>query len=104
EFDKQMKQAGVDEKAFRENIKKGLATQKLIDKVTGRIETPKDSEIEAFFKGNPEMFVKKRGVRLAAIVIDPSDSGEGDKTRNDAEASQVVKEVIAKVQQPGSDF
>ena len=66
--------------------------------------TPKDSEIEAFFKGNPEMFVKKRGVRLAAIVIDPSNSGEADTTKNDAEASQKVKEILAKVQQPGSNF
>ena len=104
EFDKQMKQAGLDDKSFRDSIKKGLAIQKLIDKITGRIETPKDSEIEAFFKGNPEMFVKKRGVRLAAIVIDPSNSGESDQTKNDAEASQKVKEILAKVQQPGSNF
>lgn len=104
EFDKQMKQAGLDEKSFRESIKKGLATQKLVDKVTGRIETPKDSEIEAFYKGNPEMFVKKRGVRLAGIVIDPSDSGQGDTTRNDAEAQQKAKEVITKLAEPGSDF
>ncbi len=104
EFDKQMKQAGLDDKSFRESIKKGLSIQKLVDKITGRIETPKDSEIESFFKGNPEMFVKKRGVRLAAIVIDPSDSGQGDTTRNDTEASQKVGEVLQKVSQPGSDF
>lgn len=104
EFGKQMSQAGLDEKSFRETIKKGLAIQKLVDKVTGRIETPKDSEIESFFKGNPEMFVKKRGVRLAAIVIDPSDSGQGDTTRNEVEAEQKIKEVLTKVSQPASDF
>ncbi|MEO6051756.1 MAG: SurA N-terminal domain-containing protein [Pyrinomonadaceae bacterium] len=104
EFDKQLKQAGLDDKGFRDNIKKGLAIQKLVDKVTGRIETPKDSEIESFFKGNPEMFVKKRGVRLAAIVIDPADGGQGDTTRNDVEADQKIKEIIGKVSQPGSDF
>ncbi|MFM9905427.1 MAG: SurA N-terminal domain-containing protein [Pyrinomonadaceae bacterium] len=104
EFDKQMKLAGLDDKSFRDTIKKGLAIQKLIEKVTGRIETPKDNEIESFFKGNPEMFVKKRGVRLAAIVIDPSNSGEGDQTKNDAEASQKVGEILQKVSQPGSDF
>jgi parvulin-like peptidyl-prolyl isomerase len=104
EFDRQMKQAGLDEKSFRENIKKGLAIQKLVDKVTGRIETPKDSEIEAFFKGNPDLFVKKRGVRLAAIVIDPANGGEGDTTTNDEQASLKAKEVLEKLQQPGSDF
>jgi parvulin-like peptidyl-prolyl isomerase len=104
EFDKQMKEAGLDEKSFRDNVKKGLAIQKLTEKITGRIEPPTDREIEEFFKGNPEMFVKKRGVRLAAIVIDPADGGEGDTTRNAAEAEQKVKEVLGKVSQPASDF
>lgn len=104
EFEKQMKQAGVDDKSFRENIKKGMAIEKLVDKVTGRIENPKDSEVESFFKSNPEMFIKKRGVRLAAIVVDPSDSGQGDTTRNNAEADQKIKEILTKIQQPGSDF
>ncbi len=104
EFDKQMKQAGLDDKSFRESIKKSLAIEKLVDKITSRIETPKDQEIVDFFKSNPDLFVKKRGVRLAAIVIDPSDSGEGDTTKNETEASQRVKEVLAKVQQPASDF
>ena len=104
EFEKQMKQAGIDDRALRENVKKGIAIEKLVDKVTGRIETPKDSEIEAFYKSNPEMFVKKRGVRLAAIVVDPTDSGQGDTTRNNAEAEQKIKEILAKIQQPGSDF
>jgi parvulin-like peptidyl-prolyl isomerase len=104
EFDKQMKQAGLDEKSFRETIKKSLAIDKLVDKITSRIETPKDQEIADFFKSNPDLFVKKRGVRLAAIVIDPADSGEGDTTKNETEASQRVKEVLAKVQMPASDF
>lgn len=104
EFDKQLKQAGLDDKSFRETIKKGLSIQKLIDKVTARIETPKDKEIVDFFNSNPEMFVKKRGVRLAAIVVDPADNGEGDLTKNEAEASQKIKEILTKVQEPASDF
>lgn len=104
EFDKRMAEAGMTEKSLREDIKKALAIAKLVDKVTGRIENPKDSEIEQFYKGNPEMFIKKRGVRLSAIVIDPSDGGQGDTTRNQAEAEQKAKEVLAKVSQPASDF
>ena len=104
EFDKKMKEAGLDDKALREQLKQELAIQKLVDKITSRIEPPKDAEIEQFYKGNPEMFVKKRGVRLAAIVIDPANSGEGDQTTNDAEASQKAKEVLTKLQMPGSDF
>ena len=104
EFDKQMKQAGLDEKSFRESIKKSLAIGKLVDKITSRIETPKDQDIADFFKSNPDLFVKKRGVRLAAIVIDPANGGEGDTTKNETEASQRVKEVLQKVQMPASDF
>ena len=104
EFNRQMEQAGLNEKSFRDKVKKTIAIQKLVDKVTGRIESPKDSEVEAFYSGNPDMFVKKRGVRLAAIVIDPADGGQGDTTRNPAEADQRIKEVLTRLSQPGSDF
>lgn len=104
EFERQMTQAGLNEQAFRETVRKGLAIKKLVDKITGRIETPKEGEIDAFFKGNPEMFVKKRGVRLAAIVVDPANSGQGDTTTNDDQASLKVKEILTRLQQPGSDF
>jgi len=104
EFDKRLKEAGFDEKSFREKIKRDLAIQKLVDKVTARIETPKDKEIVDFFNSNAEMFVKKRGVRLAAIVVDPADGGQGDTTRNPAEADQKIKEILGKVSQPASDF
>lgn len=104
EFDRQMKQAGLDEAAFKDQIKRGMAIKALVDKITNRIETPKDSEIEAFFRGNPEMFVKRRGVRLAAIVIDPSNSGQGDVTVDDASAQLKLNEIRERVQQPASDF
>ena len=104
EFDKQMTQAGLTEASFRDQVKRSMAIKALVDKVTGRIETPKENEIEAYFKGNPELFVKKRGVRLAAIVIDPSNSGQGDVTTDAASAQVKMQEVLSKVQQPGSDF
>ena len=103
EFDKKMKEAGETDASVRETIKKGLAIQKLTEKVTGKIEPPKDSEIEAFYNGNKEAFVKKRGVQLAAIVIDPSNSGEGDTTRNDQEAALKGNEIINQLKQ-GGDF
>ncbi len=104
EFQKQMTAAGMDDKSFRENIKKGLAINNLVEKITSRIEPPKDAEIEAFYKGNPELFVRKRGVRLAAIVIDPTNSGEGDKTTDENSANLRLKELLGKLQQPASDF
>src|SRR5881394_3088279 len=50
EFDKQMTQAGLTEASFRDQVKRSMAIKALVDKVTGRIETPKENEIEAFFK------------------------------------------------------
>jgi parvulin-like peptidyl-prolyl isomerase len=104
EFDRQMTQAGLNEASYRDSVKRAMAIKALVDKVTGRIETPKENEIDAFFKGNPEMFVKKRGVRLAAIVVDPSNSGQGDTTTDPASAQLKVNEILTKLQQPGSDF
>lgn len=104
EFDKKMKEVGENDASIREKIKKGLAIQKLTDKITGKIEPPKDSEVEAFYTGNKEAFVKKKGVKLAAIIIDPKNTGQGDTTTNDQEAIIKAKEVLAKVQQPASDF
>jgi len=104
EFDRQMTQAGLSEASYRDQVKRGMAIKALVDKITGRIETPKENEIEAFFKGNPEMFVKKRGVQLAAIVVDPTNSGQGDTTIDAASGDLKVKEILAKLQQPGSDF
>lgn len=60
EFDRKMKEAGETEATLRETIKRGLAIQTLTDRITGKIEPPKDSEIEAFYTGNKEAFVKKK--------------------------------------------
>lgn len=99
QWDKMMKEIGQTEATARESIKKGLAIKKLIDKITGRIEPPKDSEIEAFYNGNKEAFVKKRGVRLAAIVIDPANNGEGDTTVDEQSAVLKANEIIKQLQQ-----
>jgi parvulin-like peptidyl-prolyl isomerase len=102
-FAEQMQQAGMTEASFRDNIKKALAVQKLVEKITGKIENPKDSEIDAFYNGNKEAFVKKRGVKLAAIVVDPANNGEGDTTTNEQEAVLRGNEIIKQLQ-AGQDF
>ena len=65
---KEMSDAGIDDKALREQVKKQLSIQKLVDKITGKIEAPKDSEIDAFYQGNRDAFVKKKGVKLGATL------------------------------------
>ncbi len=103
QFDAKLKEIGETDASAREKIKRTLAIEALIDKVTGKIEPPKDSEIEAFFKSNPESFKNKRGAQLGAIVIDPANNGQGDTTTNDIEAQQKAKEVGQRVLQ-GADF
>lgn len=103
QIDKDMKSQGMTEASLRDQVKKALAIQKLNEKITGKIEPPKDSEIEAFYNGNKEAFVKKRGVKLAAIVIDPSNSGEGDQTTDEQSSVLKANEVVKKLQ-GGQDF
>lgn len=103
QFDAKMKEIGETEASARMTIKKGLAIQKLNDKITGKIEPPKDNEIAQFFNNNPQAFKNKRGAQLAAIVIDPRDAGQGDTTRNDLEAQTKAKEIGTRVMQ-GADF
>lgn len=103
EFDKKLKEAGETDASLRQNIRKILAIQKLTEKITGKIEPPKDSEIEAFYAGNKQAFVKKKGVKLAGIVVDPTDNGEGDTTKNDQEAAIRGNEILKQLQQ-GGDF
>lgn len=103
EFQKQMTAAGETEESWRQNVRKEVALSKLQEKITGKVEAPKDSEIEAFFNGNREQFKNKRGAQLAAIVIDPANSGQGDTTTNDQEAQLRAKEVGQRALS-GADF
>ncbi|HEY2865874.1 MAG TPA: SurA N-terminal domain-containing protein [Pyrinomonadaceae bacterium] len=102
-IDKEMKDAGMTDAALRDQVKKQLAIQKLVDKLTGKIEPPKDAEIDAFYNGNKDAFVKKRGVKLAAIVIDPANSGEGDTTVDDQSSVLRANDIIKRLQ-AGTDF
>lgn len=99
EFDKKLKEADETDATLRETIKKGLAIQTLTDKITGKIEPPRDSEIDAFYTGNKEAFVKKKGVKIAAIIIDPKNTGQGDTTTNEQEAVLKGNEIIKQLQQ-----
>ncbi|CAN5794579.1 hypothetical protein BH20ACI4_BH20ACI4_10900 [soil metagenome] len=103
QFEKRLQESGATDQTLRESLKKQLAIQKLIDKVTGKIEPPKDIEIEAFYNSNREGFKNKRGAQLAAIVIDPQKTAEGDTTTTEIEAQQKAKEVGERVLR-GADF
>jgi peptidyl-prolyl cis-trans isomerase SurA len=98
EFDKGMKEAGETDDSAKQAIKRRIAVEKLVEKVTSRVEPPKDSEIEAFYVGNKDAFVKKKGVKLAMIVVDPSKSSEDDKTIDETSAVQRANEIFNQIQ------
>lgn len=103
DFEKRMKDAGITEDILKEQLKKQIAIQKLMEKVTGKVEPPSDSEIEAFYNGNKEAFVRKRGVKLATIVVDPRDSGQNDPTKDEASTKLRMQEISKKLA-GGTDF
>lgn len=102
-WDEEMKKSNLTEASIRDSIKKRLAISQLNDKITSKVEPPKEEEVTAFYNGNKDAFVKKRGVKLAAIVVDPADNGEGDTTKNPADATLKIKE-IANELNTGGDF
>jgi parvulin-like peptidyl-prolyl isomerase len=99
-----LKAANETEESLREKVKKQLAVKKLEERITGKVEPPKDSEIDAFYNGNKEAFVKKKGVKLAAIVVDPNDNGEGDTTKTEADAVRVGNEILAQLRTSPETF
>ncbi|MGI8470216.1 MAG: SurA N-terminal domain-containing protein [Pyrinomonadaceae bacterium] len=102
-FDEEMKKAGQTEASAKDAIKKQLAIKALVDKISSKVEPPKDSEVEAFFNSNKDAYVKRKGVKLAAIVIDPSNSGEGDTTIDEQSAVLKGNELIKQLK-AGADF
>lgn len=104
QWKKELEAATETEASLMETVKKQMAVKKLEDKITGQVSAPKDSEVEAFYNGNKAAFVKKKGAKLAAIVIDPTDAGEGDLTKNDADAARVGNEIIAQLRQDPEKF
>jgi peptidyl-prolyl cis-trans isomerase SurA len=97
-FDKGLKDAGETEDSAKQAIKRRIAIEKLVEKITSRVEPPKDSEIEAFYVGNKDAFVKKKGVKLAMIVVDPTKNGDDDKTIDETSAVQRANEIFNQIQ------
>lgn len=104
QWEKDMQSLNETEVSLREKIKKQLAVRKLEDKITGKVEPPKDQEITDFYNGNKAAFVKKKGVKLAAIVVDPANNGQGDTTLTEADAVRVGNEIINQLRQNPDSF
>ncbi|MET0645092.1 MAG: SurA N-terminal domain-containing protein [Pyrinomonadaceae bacterium] len=104
EWEKSLKENNLTEQQVREEARKDLAINKLQEKLYGKI-TIRDQEVGDFFNANTQQFVNPRGVALADIVVDPSDSGGTyrDDAKSDAEATAKIQRLYATLRS-GADF
>lgn len=105
EFQRQLKTQNMTMEALREEAKRDLAIKKLEDKYAGKI-TISDREVEDFYTTNRALFVAERGVRLAVIIVDPSDNAAQQIT-DDAKGESAAKAKIDSIHQQlkgGADF
>lgn len=104
EWQKFLEQSKLTEEQLRDEARKDLSVKKLQDKLYGQI-TIRDQEITDFFNNNRARFVNPRGVGLADIVTDPSDSGGvfPNDAKSEAEAAAKINSLYAQLK-TGADF
>ena len=105
EFQRQLKTQNLTMEALREEAKRDLAIKKLEEKYAGKI-TISDREVEDFYTANRNLFVAERGVRLAVIIVDPSDNAAQQIT-DDAKGEAAAKAKVDSIYQDlkgGADF
>ncbi len=88
-FEERLKETGQTMESLREIARKELAIQKLQERTTSKI-TISDKEVEDAYNNNRDQFVNKRGVELAAIIVDPTDNGMQNDAKSDLEAKQKI--------------
>jgi hypothetical protein len=93
EFDRQLREQNMTAEALREEAKKDLAINSLVDKYAGKI-TISDREVEEYYSANKQQFVNARGVTLAMIAVDPADNSQQGFTQGDAKSEAEAKTKI----------
>lgn len=104
EYQKMLKDSGQSEQDLREVARKQLAIQKLLEKTVSNV-TVSNTEVESFYNTNKERFISPRGVALAMIAADPSDSrGQlAEDAKSDLEAKTKIDSIYAQLR-GGADF
>lgn len=103
DFQKQMKESGLNEDQLREEIRVGLAISKLQQQATSKLPNPSDREINDFYNANKQRFVVGRGLALSVITVDAANNGaRNDAIGNDAAIKKI--ETIYNGLKNGDDF
>jgi hypothetical protein len=105
DYERQLKEAGITEAQWREQIRKDMAINALVDKhvKSAPVEQPTDAEIEKYYNDRKAEFKTARGVDVSVIVTDPRRNGTADDAVGDAQAEQKIKEIHAQLKS-GLDF
>jgi len=101
-FQERLKETGQTMESLREIARKELAIQKLQDRTNSKI-TISDKEVEEAYTNNRDAFINKRGVELAAIIIDPADNGMQNDAKSELEAKQKI-DLIFQQLKSNADF
>ena len=100
EFEKALAENKMTESKIREDIKRDMAIQALIDKeVDSKVEVT-DEESKTFYDTNPQLFQQPERVKASHILIKVD---EGATEEKKAEARKKIRDVQQKVQK-GEDF
>jgi parvulin-like peptidyl-prolyl isomerase len=104
EWQKFLQDNKLTEGQIREEARKDLSIKKLQDKLFGQI-TIRDQEITDSYNTNRERYVTSRGVGLADIVTDASDSGGvfQNDAKSETEAAAKINSLSAQLK-TGADF
>jgi parvulin-like peptidyl-prolyl isomerase len=102
-FQKALQQAGQTEQVWRDEVRKRLAIQKLLERYGNKIDAPSDKEIQEFYDSNRERYVNARGVELSAIIIDPRDNGATNDAKSDIDVQTKINSIYQRLKSDG-DF
>jgi peptidyl-prolyl cis-trans isomerase SurA len=109
QFTRDLQQRGFTEQEMRNEIRRTLAVQRMVqDQVNSKVNVS-DEEVSRFFNENRETFnVKETQYRIGGIVVTPNPSSPVNNLRNDKalNGDQAIKKVqtLADQLKAGSDF
>jgi peptidyl-prolyl cis-trans isomerase C len=99
-FQQALMDMNITEADFKEQVKRGMSIQKLLEKEIYETLVVTDEESRSFYDNNPNFFQKQEQVRASHILVKVSEDADEEKK---AAARQKIEEVQEKVKS-GEDF
>jgi parvulin-like peptidyl-prolyl isomerase len=97
QYQAQLKQSGLSEEEYKDNIRRGLTITALQEKEKSRVTPPSDEEVRKYYDDHKAEFKASRGADLSLISVSPQNNG------GDAGAETKIKAIYAQLKS-GSDF